>query len=77
MLSFLLLAMAGGGTSTPATAVIIEPVANMYSRPRREADVVSQAIYSTNVAVIEEQKDWIRVRTPDAYRVLNCRKLRQ
>lgn len=67
MLFFLLLAMAGGGTSTPATAVIVEPVANMYSRPTRDADVVSQAIYSTNVAVLEDQTDWMRIRTPDAY----------
>src|SRR5579884_1225783 len=67
MLYFLLLAMAGGGTSTPSTAVVTEPVANMYSRPTRDADVVSQAIYSTNVSIIEEQKNWLKIRTPDAY----------
>jgi len=67
MLSFLLLAMAGAGSSPPGTAVITEPVANMYSRPTREADVVSQAIFSTNVAIIEQQPGWLHVRTPDAY----------
>jgi cell wall-associated NlpC family hydrolase len=67
MLSFLLLAMAGAGSSPPGNAVITEPVANMYSRPTREADVVSQAIFSTNVAIIEEQPGWLHVRTPDAY----------
>lgn len=67
MLHFLLLAMAGGGTSMPGNAVVTEPVANMYSRPSRDADVVSQAIYSTNVAILEETKDWVKIRTPDAY----------
>src|SRR5579884_3202601 len=67
MLPFLLFAMAAGGTSTAANAVIVEPVANMYSRPTRDADVVSQAIYATNVEILEDQKNWLRVRTPDAY----------
>jgi hypothetical protein len=67
MLFLLLFAMSGGGTSPAANAVVIEPVANMYSRAARDADVVSQAIYSTNVSILEEQKGWLHVRTPDAY----------
>jgi SH3-like domain-containing protein len=48
-------------------AVVLEPVANMYSRPSRDADVVSQAIYGANVAVLEEQEGWAHIRTADDY----------
>jgi SH3-like domain-containing protein len=48
-------------------AIVLEPVANMYSRPSRDADVVSQAIYGANVAVVEEQDGWARIRTADEY----------
>lgn len=47
--------------------VIVKPVANMYSRATEEADVVSQAIYGSNVAVIEEQGGWAKIRTADDY----------
>jgi cell wall-associated NlpC family hydrolase len=52
---------------SPYNAVVVRPVANMYSRPTTEADVVSQAIYGSNVAVLEEQNAWSRVKTPDDY----------
>ncbi len=64
---FLLLAMAGASSSTPGDAVVTAPVANMYSRPTRDADVVSQAIYSTNVSILQHENTWLKVRTPDAY----------
>jgi gamma-D-glutamyl-L-lysine dipeptidyl-peptidase len=48
-------------------AVVLRPVANMYSRPALDADVVSQAIYGSNVGVVESQPGWMRVRTPDDY----------
>jgi gamma-D-glutamyl-L-lysine dipeptidyl-peptidase len=48
-------------------AVVLEPVANMYSKPSRDADVVSQAIYGANVAVMEEQDGWAHIRTADEY----------
>jgi cell wall-associated NlpC family hydrolase len=48
-------------------AVIVKPVANMYSRPSEEADVVSQAICGNHVAIIEEKAGWARVRTEDEY----------
>lgn len=48
-------------------AVVLEPVANMYARPTREADVVSQAIYGANVVVLEAQPGWLKVRTADDY----------
>lgn len=47
--------------------VVIVPVANMYSSPTRDADVVSQAILGSNVGVLDLQKDWARVRTSDQY----------
>jgi len=49
------------------TAVVQQPVANMYSRPSEDADVVSQAIYGANVAVVEQKDGWARIRTADEY----------
>ena len=48
-------------------AVVLQPVSNMYSRASEDADVVSQAIYGTNVGVIEEKDGWAHIRTPDDY----------
>ncbi|HEY1336530.1 MAG TPA: NlpC/P60 family protein [Bryobacteraceae bacterium] len=48
-------------------AVVLEPVANMYSRPTEDADVVSQAIYGANVGLLEQKEGWARVRTADDY----------
>src|SRR5215471_11552865 len=48
-------------------AVVQQPVANMYSRPSADADVVSQAIYGANVAVMEQKDGWARIRTGDEY----------
>ena len=48
-------------------AVVQQPVANMYSRPSEDADVVSQAIYGANVAVMEQKDGWARIRTGDEY----------
>jgi SH3-like domain-containing protein len=50
-----------------AAWVVTVPVANMYWRASEDAPVVSQAIYGTNVAVLEETGGWKRVRTPDDY----------
>ncbi len=47
--------------------VVVVPVANMYSSPTQDADVVSQAIMGSNVGVLETQKDWAKVRTSDQY----------
>jgi cell wall-associated NlpC family hydrolase len=50
-----------------SSAVVMKPVANMYSHATTDTDVVSQAIYGTTVDIVEEQGDWAKVRTPDAY----------
>lgn len=60
----LLLALAA---SPLAGGTVKVPVANMYSGPSVDTDVVSQAIYGTNVVVTEEKGDWVKVRTPDDY----------
>jgi cell wall-associated NlpC family hydrolase len=48
-------------------AAVVEPVANMYSQPSLDADVVSQAIYGWNIALVERAGGWARIRTPDDY----------
>ncbi len=48
--------------------VVVVPVANMYSKPTDKSDVVSQAIYGSNVKLIEARGEWSRIETPDHYR---------
>jgi hypothetical protein len=48
-------------------AAVLKPVANMYSRPTSDSDVVSQAIYGANVSIIEQREGWAHVRTADGY----------
>lgn len=48
-------------------AVITKPVATMHSGPSEDADVVSQAILSTNVEILEQKDGWAKIRTPDDY----------
>jgi gamma-D-glutamyl-L-lysine dipeptidyl-peptidase len=47
--------------------VVSVPVANMYSRASEESDVVSQAIYGSDLKVLEESDRWAKVRTLDDY----------
>ena len=48
-------------------AVVLQPVANLYAKPSEDADVVSQAIYGANVALLEQQGGWAHIRTADEY----------
>jgi hypothetical protein len=48
-------------------AVVLRPVANMYSKPTEDADVVSQAIYGSNVTLMEQREGWAHIRTADDY----------
>jgi cell wall-associated NlpC family hydrolase len=48
--------------------VVVVPVANMYSKPTEKSDVVSQAIYGSNVRLMEARGEWSRIQTPDRYR---------
>lgn len=49
------------------SGVVVKPVANMHSKAAADADVVSQAIYGSNVALLEERDGWARIRTADDY----------
>ena len=48
-------------------AVVLQPVANMYSGPTEDSDVVSQAIYGSNVGLLEQKAGWAHIRTADDY----------
>jgi hypothetical protein len=48
-------------------AVVLRPVANMFSQPSEAAGVVSQAIYGSNVALLGQRAGWARIRTADEY----------
>ena len=50
-----------------AEAVVVSPVANMYSAPSETTDVVSQAIFGSAVRFVEEKEGWAKVRTADEY----------
>jgi cell wall-associated NlpC family hydrolase len=62
-----MLAAAPENPAPPENAVVAQAVANMYSRATTDAEVVSQAIFSTNVAIIERDGSWLKIRTPDDY----------
>ena len=64
----LLLCLAPLAVAATQQAVVVTPVANMYSSASTDADVVSQAIYATNVTVLEERGDWLQVQTADDYK---------
>ena len=48
--------------------VVVVPVANMYSGPSERADVVSQALYGSNVALLVSRGEWSRIQTEDHYK---------
>jgi gamma-D-glutamyl-L-lysine dipeptidyl-peptidase len=60
-------AMALSAFAETSPAVINRPVVNMFSKPSADASVVSQAIFGTNVQVLEDQPQWLKIRTPDDY----------
>lgn len=58
-------------SSTPALTkadyVVIKPVVNMYRKPTQTSDVVSQAIYGSNIIRIAGKWHWVHIRTDDGY----------
>ncbi len=46
-------------------AVVNVPVANMFSRPSAKVDVVSQAIFGSNIDVLKQKPGWVKIRTPE------------
>ena len=51
-----------------STQVIVVPVANLYSHPSDQSDVVSQAIYGNNVTLLTARGEWCRIQTADHYK---------
>lgn len=68
-LSLLLLLASTGilSAAEPNAGVVIVPVANMHSAANEDSDVVSQAIYGSNLDLLEESSGWAKVRTLDQY----------
>ncbi len=56
------------GSAKNSIQVVVVPVANMYSRPSDNSDVVSQAIYGSNVTLLVARGEWSRIQTSDHYR---------
>ena len=48
--------------------VVVVPVANMYSGPSDKSDVVSQAIYGSDVTLVMSRGEWSRIQTSDHYK---------
>lgn len=47
--------------------IVNVPVANMYSKASEDTDVVSQAIYGSDLSVLDESSGWAHIRTADDY----------
>ena len=68
VLSLLPMIPASAQQSVPgADFVVSKPVIDMYRNPTIESDVVSQAIYGTDVLSLKKQGDWYDIRTADGY----------
>jgi len=50
------------------THIVVVPVANLYSHPSDQSDVVSQAIYGSNVTLLTALGEWSRIQTADRYK---------
>ncbi len=50
------------------THIVVGPVENMYSGPSDQTDVVSQAIYGSNVTLLTARGEWSRIQTEDHYK---------
>jgi gamma-D-glutamyl-L-lysine dipeptidyl-peptidase len=50
------------------TQVVVVPVANMYSAASDKSDVVSQALYGSNVTLLVARGEWSKIQTDDHYR---------
>lgn len=51
----------------PARFAVTVPVADLHSAPSADSDVVSQAIFGSNVVLIEASDHWLQVRSGDDY----------
>jgi gamma-D-glutamyl-L-lysine dipeptidyl-peptidase len=56
---------ASGAAAVSRTQVVVVPFADMYSTPNDKSDVVSQAIYGSNVQLLVSRGEWSRIETPE------------
>ena len=56
------------GLAKNGTQIVVVPVANMYSHPTDKSDVVSQALYGSNVTLLVSRGEWSRIQTADHYK---------
>jgi cell wall-associated NlpC family hydrolase len=47
--------------------VVIDSVANLYSQPSMDVDLVTQATVGTSLSILDSQDGWYDVRLPDQY----------
>lgn len=47
--------------------VVAKPVINVFAKAEAASEVISQAIYGTDVATLEKRADWYNIRTADGY----------
>lgn len=62
-----LVSLPGAVAQNTAEFIVKVPVADMHSSPTEDSDVVSQAILSSDVTLLEVNGDWAKVRTNDQY----------
>jgi len=67
-LSLVVILCASGVCATSSMQIVVVPVANMYSGPSDNTDVVSQAIYGSNVTLLTARGEWSRIQTADHYK---------
>jgi cell wall-associated NlpC family hydrolase len=67
-LALLALCCVPGAFAKNSTQTVVVPVANMYSHPSDQSDVVSQAIYGSNVTLLTAHGEWCRIQTADHYK---------
>jgi gamma-D-glutamyl-L-lysine dipeptidyl-peptidase len=51
----------------PEAHVVLRPVANLFSAPREDADVVTQALLGARLVELERKEGWARVKGEDDY----------
>lgn len=65
---FLLLTFVGSPqTKEPQNLTVMVPVAEMYSGPNEDSDVVSQVLFGSNVLLLDEKSNWVKIRSADQY----------
>jgi gamma-D-glutamyl-L-lysine dipeptidyl-peptidase len=66
--ALLALLIAPSASAKNSMQVVVVPVANMYSAPSDKSDVVSQAIYGSNVILLAARGEWSKIQTDDHYK---------